>query len=133
MKRTKTYDIQVACGIDKGSLGTDSDPSNPLSRAISSPFMDGSPQERLSLCFYGNLDNDSLDVSSHKWLGVFVFSAGRRVIFFPGLTFNPTWVSVSRAKSPHRRHDIDIDHISLENSFRRWHFSSRRTRHKMPN
>lgn len=113
-------DVQLSWEMEEGSPGTDFDASNPLARAADSPFLDGRPQQRLSLCFYRDLDEQSL-----RWLGTFVLSGGGRVIFFPGLTFDPTWILVSRKKAPHKRHEINIDHITLDGSFHRWHLSSR--------
>jgi len=116
--------IQLTWEIDHGSPGIDSDPYNPLCRAVNSPFNDGRPHQSLSLCFFGDFDSRTNDVTTLRWIGAIVLSAGERIIFFPGLNFQPQWVRLAQTQPPHRHHNINIDHISLEKDMQRWHFTS---------
>lgn len=121
---TELNDIQLNWQIDQGSPGIDSDPRNPLSRALNSPFNDGRPQRRLGLCFFGADDGEISDIGPLRWIGAFVLSSEGRIIFFPGFAFQPQWVRIARKQAPHRHCDINIDHVSLENDMHRWHFTS---------
>jgi hypothetical protein len=113
--------------IEQGAEGTDSEPNNPLARACNKLFIDGKPHDRLSLCFFGELKESETSCSSLKWLGVFVFSAGKRVLFFPGFGFDPEWIKIYYSHSKYKYYDFEIDHISLEKNLDRWHLTSQRT------
>ena len=81
------------------------------------------------LCFFGDgdIDSNAHAIAPRRWLGAFVLSASKRVIFFPGFDFTPTWAIVSGTQSPDKRYDLQIDHISLEKDLRTWHLTSQQS------
>jgi len=120
----ESYDIELSGHIEGGLPEVDDDPDNPLSRAARNPLVDGRPQPNLSLCFYSDPGGDEIEEKPNlRWFGAFVLFSGGRLIFFPGLNFNATWVKVARRRSHQERHDIHVDHITLEKNHRRWHYT----------
>lgn len=77
--------LKRASHIEQGSSGFDDDPDNPFSRAVNRLFEDGQPFARITLCFFGDLARHAIHGSPLRWLGIFILSAGERVIFFRGL------------------------------------------------
>jgi hypothetical protein len=121
----ESHEIKLSWHIEGGQPGTDNDPNNPLSRAARSPLVDGRPQQNLSLCFYSDsIVNGTEGKQNLKWFGVFVLSSAGKLVFFPGFNFTPTWVKVAKNRSREKRHDIHIDHITLEQNLHHWHFTS---------
>ena len=119
------HEIKLSFHLEGGLPGTDDDPDNPLSRAVRNPLADGRPQPNLSPCFYSDPDGDEIEEKPNlRWLGAFVLSSGGKLIFFPGLNFNTTWVKIAGRRSPQVRHEIHVDHITLERNHRRWHYTS---------
>ena len=108
--------------MEHGSPGVDSDPRNPLSRAIDRIFKDGSPTPGISMCLFGDLPTGKAGTISPRWLGAFVLSAGGRVIFFPG--FKSSGIECYRGTSRQYCRTFDLDHISLEKGFDQWHFTT---------
>lgn len=124
--------IKLSWHFEDGLPGTDKDPDNPLSRVARSPLVDGKPQQNLSLCFYSDSIVDGTEEKQNlKWFGAFVLSGAGRLIFFPGFNFLATWVKVARKRSREKRHDIHIDHITLEKNLRRWHYTSPDSKHHL--
>jgi hypothetical protein len=118
-------EIKLSWQIEGGLPGIDNDTNNPLARATSSLLVDGNPQQKLSLCFYNDSIMDRTEGKQNlKWFGAFVLSSADRLIFFPGFNFITTWVKVAGKRAREKRHDIHIDHITLEKNLRRWHFTS---------
>jgi hypothetical protein len=104
-----------------GSPGRDESPTNPLNRATAQLLQYGKPFPRLCMCFFKDARG------TLRWLGVFVHSAGSRVLFFPG--FADTFKEVQhgfKAKSQ-RNQPFDFDHVSLENDLQSWHITSARS------
>lgn len=110
--------------IEQGSEGVDDDPLNPLSRALNRLLADGQPLSNLSICLYGDMASASNRIPNLRWLGAFVFSAGNRVIFFPGFNFPAKSLSSFRGQSHQGDHMFETDHLSLENGFQTWHITS---------
>jgi hypothetical protein len=115
--------IEVILCFEHGSPGTDTDPTNPLPRATTSLLESGKPIEDISLCLYGNLPGGKLD-QDLRWLGVFVLSAARRVIFFPGYSFSAQLIGSYKGSAPQPHPSLTIDHVSIEDDLRTWHFTS---------
>ena len=117
------YHLQLTWSFEKGSPGTDSDPKNPLSRALNRLFEDGQPFARISLCFSGDLNG-----GTPRWLGAFILSAGARVIFFPGFNFSSDWVQRVQGKSEKWRRSFNLDHITLEKDLINWHLTTTKSK-----
>lgn len=116
--------LRLSWRIDRGSKGVDNDPNNPLSRAVNRLLIDGRPITSISLCLFGNI-NSSLHLKSPlRWLGVFVLSAGKRVLFFPGFNFLPKSLQSFRGKAEQWDRTFEVDHVSLEKNLKRWHATS---------
>jgi hypothetical protein len=65
--------------FDGGQDGVDSDPDNPLSRAVNRLFQTGQPFKRLSMSFYAKTSTTDLSYRRLCWLGVFVLSQADRL------------------------------------------------------
>jgi len=76
--------LKIEYRLDQGVPGRDDDPKNPISRALTSLMKDNSRLPSLAQTFLV----DEAPGEPWRWLGVFVKSAGDRILFFPG--FKPT-------------------------------------------
>jgi hypothetical protein len=70
------------------------------------------------MCFFQN------DTGPLRWLGIFVHSAGDRVIFFPGFDNQMQGVRVANGKGGTSDAAFTFDHITLERDFRSWYITS---------
>ncbi len=113
--------IEMTWKVEVGEPGVDDDPLNPLWRASEHLLSQGAPQERLVMAFV----TDQGSKTTLRWLGVFAQTTGDRIVFFHGLNFAPEWVNINRGSGGTEKKYIDIDHISLERDWSRWHFTSR--------
>ena len=110
---TVTWTMDEASGARPG---TDSDPDNPLSRALSNPLVIGKPINRVVLAFFRDHHG------SLRWFGAFVHTVGDRLLYFPG-------IPVKRAVGAHGsgagafnfRHPLG--HFSLDRDGT-WHMTS---------
>lgn len=113
-------DLHFSWTMNVGTEGVDSDPMNPLARALNRLLRDGQPINKLSMCFL-NLPNFQGDTAALRWLGVFVYSAGDRLIFFPGYANPPKKLVGFRNRSMMFNEDQATDHLSLERDRDSWH------------
>lgn len=104
--------------------GEDADPTNPLSMAVGKLFREGQPFLRLMQCFCADQRRGPA-TPILRWFGVFVLSAGGRIVFFPGFQSPRQHVSGFRETAQMWKEEFDFDHISLERDHRRWHITSR--------
>jgi len=111
--------IQLIWKMDYGVPGCDADTSTPLSRAISQLFKEGKPFLNLCMCFFKDTS------AALRWLGVFVQSAGNRLIYFPGFINDFDQIQGFQGKSLQWHQPFDFDHISLEKDHCKWHITSR--------
>lgn len=118
------HTLHFTYSLDPGLPGTDDDPQNPLSRAFRNLLVEGKPFQEVALCFYGGDVTESTLLPPKKWLGVFVLSQGGRIVFFPGLSIKPDWLQQDMGPTPAEKEDFDFDHLSLEPSRQRWHYTS---------
>ncbi|MFQ5686855.1 MAG: hypothetical protein ACE5GV_09365 [Candidatus Scalindua sp.] len=116
--------LKLTWEMEGGVDGEDGDPNNPLSRALGKLFSDGQPFIRLMQCFCADRRQQA-NHSILRWLGVFILSAGGRIIFFPGFRSAKQYVEGFRGKAQMWKEGFEFDHISLEKGFRRWHITSR--------
>lgn len=103
------------------SSGVDDSPENPLARATQCLFLEGKPFTRLNKCFF--LDPDG----KMRWLGIFVHSAGDRVIFFPGFAELQHHITAYNGDALRWNQKFKIDHLSLEPDWQSWHFTEPRS------
>ena len=116
--------LELTWEMEAGVTGDDDDPDNPLSRAVGRLFADGQPFIRLIQCFCADR-REHADRPTVRWFGVFILSAGGRVIFFPGFQSTKLYVEGFRDRHQLWKQGFAFDHISLERGFRRWHITSR--------
>lgn len=121
--------IHLNFELDIGQSGSDDDPFNPLSRALRVPLEEGKPQEGLVLCFYHGENFDESSNPNIRWLGSFVYSSGNRIIFFPGINNPPDWTQHASSKTLNNKVSFKLDHISMEPSRKRWHFTTPGSHH----
>lgn len=111
----------------EGSPGVDDDPNNPLARGLDRLIRDGKPLGKILLCF---LDpGTGPGIHEVKWVGVFVFSAGDQLIYFPGFGNQYQQLQISRHRGRKQDRRFNMDHITLEKSLERWHITSPRSLH----
>jgi hypothetical protein len=104
-----------------GSAGVDSDPNNPLARALNRLLKTGKPFERLSACYF-----DPLPMARGvRWLGTFVVSDADRLIYFPGLTETHQKTLTSKGTSSIQQYPFQLDHLSLEARRHEWHLTGK--------
>lgn len=110
--------LEVTWRMDGCALGTDDSHDNPIARATDCLFRLGRPFNRLNKCFF--IGEDGIT----RWMGIFVHSAGDRILFFPG--FAQPVNHVLGFDRDVRRWDqaFEIDHLSLESDRRTWHLTS---------
>jgi hypothetical protein len=122
----KSDELHVCFETNLGRDGEDIDTSNPIARAMDRLLRDGKPIQKLGLCF-ARLLNPADGQFVSRWLGVFVYSAGERLIFFPGYTTPPSGVRTYRGQNQTAAADVTIDHLSLEKNGADWHMTSPRS------
>lgn len=114
--------LKISWKMPGGVLGTDSTGKGPFARALRQLLEEGKPFKSLSQCFF----NDGSGV--HRWLGVFVHSAGDRVLFFPGVADPVNWIRRAKSGEPVKQEPLDFDHLSLERDRETWHATSARSK-----
>jgi len=116
--------LKITWEMEEGATGSDDDPDNPISRALRKLFTDGQPFVRFTQCLCADrrLNNDRPIL---RWLGVFILSAGGRIIFFPGFQSRAKYIEGFRGNDEMWKKAFDFDHISIEKGFCRWHITSR--------
>jgi hypothetical protein len=115
--------IRLELTLSMGEDKLDDDPRNPISRAYSALLAQGRAHKAHTLCFLnpGNSSNAPLD--NPRWLGVFVHSAGDRILFFPALSAPIDWLETRSRGTSAAKRSIALDHISAEPDRLRWHFT----------
>ncbi|MDE2371282.1 MAG: hypothetical protein KGN16_20095 [Burkholderiales bacterium] len=117
--------ITVTWSMPIGLAGCDASPANPLSRALNQLLREGKPFGRLCQCFFTDTRG------TVRWLGVFVHSAGGRVVFFPGFADAMDKIQVSKDGIEPRQQDFAFDHATLESDRRTWHVTSAGSKHHL--
>jgi hypothetical protein len=116
--------IELSFTLNEGHAGIDDDPLNPLSRAFKVLMEEGRPHRGHALCFYSAEERNLGNVSLLRWLGIFVLSAGERIIFFPGVSNPLSWIETTTNKHTLPKTSFNLDHISLEPLRQSWHFTT---------
>jgi hypothetical protein len=109
--------------MNMGRKGVDDDPSTPISRALNRLLRTGQPLHKLGLCLTALPEVDG-KTNVLRWLGVFAFSDGKRVIFFPGHAQLPDRLISFQGPNQRVNANITVDHISLERDMNEWHATS---------
>jgi hypothetical protein len=120
--RKQTEDtLVITCNSEGGAPGIDSDPDNPLARALNSLLNTGRPIKRLSACYF-----DPLPMGTGlRWFGTFVYSDGDRLIYFPGLAEMHPSLQTSKSGGLINQQSFQVDHLSLEAHRRDWHLTTK--------
>lgn len=116
--------MKLTYETDFGNEGEDTDPINPLSRAVSRLFEDGQPFKRLNMCCF----SDEAPAAVPRWFGVFIKSSWDRIIYFPGYMKTVEPIIGYRGNKLQWNQIFDLDHMTIENNFESWHITSRRSR-----
>lgn len=115
--------ISLQVDLSQGIDGFDRDPKNPLSRAYGALLGKGRTHLSHTLCYLNSDDDRNSPPTDLRWLGVFLHSAGDRILFFPGLAVPIDWVETARGSAAATRHSLQLDHIAAEPARQRWHFT----------
>tara|TARA_R110000868_G_scaffold234868_1_gene488528 strand:- start:3724 stop:4554 length:831 start_codon:yes stop_codon:yes gene_type:complete len=110
--------LELTWEADFGNPGVDEAADNPLARATDRLFRLGKPFPHLGKCFFKEPEGIV------RWLGVFVHSAGDRVLFFPGDAAPNAHVRAVEHSSDRWSQPFQIDHLSLERDWKSWHLTS---------
>jgi hypothetical protein len=113
--------LAITYSADDGTPGTDSDPDNPLARALNSLLDTGRPIQCFSACYLNPLPM----ASGIRWFGTFVYSDGDRLIYFPGLAEMQRGLQTSKGAGPIKKQSFRVDHLSLEADRRDWHLTKK--------
>lgn len=111
--------IQLTWEMDYGVPGCDTDSNSPLARAVSQLFKEGKPFSNLCVCFFKDTS------ATLRWFGVFVQSAGDKVVYFPGFVKDFGQIQGFQGKNLHWNKSFAFDHMSLEKDRLKWHLTSR--------
>ncbi len=114
--------LKIAWKMPGGVLGTDTTGKSPFARALRQLLEEGKPFKSLTQCFF----NDGTGMP--RWFGVFVHSAGDRVLFYPGLAEPVQSVQKARTGHPTTQEPLQFDHLSLERDRQTWHATSVRSK-----
>ena len=125
--------LEITFKLIGGEAGVDEDSYNPLSRALTNLLRTGQPFQRLTQCFivddrYQSVNNDMCI----RWLGVFVYSAGNRIIFFPGFADPMTHIHAIHVFESRFNQSFQFDHFTLEENLQRWHVTSEDSHEHFP-
>jgi hypothetical protein len=115
--------IQLQLNLNVGKEGTDSSATNPLSRAYDNLLTHGKAHLGHTLCYFNASGRDAQEVSDLRWLGVFVHSAGDRILLFPGFSIPVSWLEANLPSDSPRRRGFYLDHFTAEPARQRWHFT----------
>ena len=119
---TEEHTIEITGSFELGSDGSDHDRQNPLSRSLDRFLRTGKPPGKLTNCFLIE------DTELWRWFGVFGFSEGGRVLFYPGFSGSydqtSSYVRDERGLRDRGTRSMQIDHVSLEKDLRSMHFTS---------
>lgn len=115
--------IELSLELNVGKNGTDSSPTNPLSRAYDNLLKHGKPHRGHTLCYFKSAGREALEVGDLHWLGVFVHSEGGRVLLFPGFSIPVDWLETTRPSNSTERRSFYLDHFSAEPDRQKWHFT----------
>jgi hypothetical protein len=110
--------LELTWAMPGGVPGVDNSVANPLTRATERLFRTGQPYSRLVQCFFRG-PGEHL-----RWLGVFVHSAGNRVLFFPGFAEPFLHVVGYNDKTLRWNRPFHVDHLTLEADRRSWHLTA---------
>ncbi len=110
--------IRLTWTMPVGLAGRDASPANPLARALRQLLREGRPFSRLCQCFFRDAQG------TVRWLGVFVHSAGDRVIFFPGFADTMDRIHGFKNETEMWKQPFAFDHATLERDLRTWHITS---------
>ena len=107
-----------------GCRNEDDDAKNPISLALTSLMKDNTLLPTFTQAFL----IDETEGQPWRWLGVFVRSAGDRILFFPGFKEEIIRVRGSRGEELKFDRPFKVDHLSLEKDRGSWHITTRRSR-----
>jgi hypothetical protein len=119
MKKPEFDVLMLTWRIDEASPGRDTCQDNPLARATKNLFSNkGQPFKRINKSFF-------VDPSGClRWMGIFVYSAGDRVLFFPGFSNKHKNLVGYKKDSLWKDVAMELDHISLEKDHLSWHVTN---------
>lgn len=131
---SQSLNLKLTWEMNVGDSGEDSDPSNPLARALHRLLVvDGQPFNRLSQCFWAERPLLTSNVVNYlHWLGVFVLSDRNMLIFFPGLSSQQEHMHYYENQKLKWFQNFNVDHLTLESNYRRWHITSQGSANHTP-
>jgi len=114
-------DLQLIWKMDYGVDGEDSSLHTPLARAIRQLFDERKPFNRLNMCFFQGRDGIL------RWLGIFVKTAGNKIVFSPGFQDEYSDIQAYHGTAKQWEQPFQFDHLSLEKCKTKWHITTTRS------
>ncbi len=115
-------ELHLVWKMEYGLDGEDSSPDNSLARAVRQLFEEGKPFDRLNMCLFLGEDNIL------RWLGIFVKTAGNKIVFFPGFQDNYANIQAYHGTEKRWEQPFQFDHLSLEKCRSKWHITTTRSK-----
>lgn len=115
--------VRISFEINEGAEGVDGDQSNPLNLALNKLFSKKSDSNfRLKQYFFNT--NSIAPLIDLRWFGVFVYTAGGKILFFPGTTFRANKIQAYKGENKQWEQNFNFDHITLDRSFTNCHITT---------
>lgn len=109
-----THEIVLSYSFPIGKNSLMNNESN-LVKPLQSVIQDGKPFEKLVYVLYQEMNNQLVYV-----LGTFILSASKRILFFPGIKLSKIKLADGRILDK----ISNLNHLTLENNFLDWHFTT---------
>lgn len=97
-----------------GERGVANEANHVLMRAAHASLLEGRPQRAIALALYRAVAAQP----QIRWFGVFIRTAGDRILYFPGVEL--------KVRSGGKK--LTVDHITLKRDRGKWHFTAPRSR-----
>ena len=109
-----------------GTTPPDTDPWNPAARALRAVLGEGQPNNRIICALF------EPPSTPPQWFGVFVRSAGDRILFFPGFDEEYHQLDLAKSGQGPRHKRLEVDHFTLEADRGAWHITSPKSKKHEP-
>jgi hypothetical protein len=114
--------LTIKSELPTGAPGEDTDPWNPLARAVRALLHDGTRIRTAAHLYLA----DEVTGEISRWIGMVVEGESGRVMFFPALPTPPDRMRLQRARTAPVDLSFNVDHLTLEPDWKSWHMTQLR-------
>jgi hypothetical protein len=126
-RQVEAHGFNMKIKYDFGQEGSIEAPeSHPLMRAVGAILRQGGSDYSIRSCFFSE---NGIGSGPPRWLGVFVKTAGSRILFFPGFFLEPHDTEVVKGGEWKKYPNFQANHMTLEKDLRSWHITSALSEH----